>query len=412
MMKRLIIILTMFTLLSGQKIFESFGLDSKHSFSSTSTYEFPMINNGEKALVIEGIVGDIEIVGEETDIVSIDEEVRIHHTSKGRAERIFEKDKAIISRDPNNNLIAITGSSSAKRNIHYNYKISLPIQYNLDIEITGGDIDIGQVIGQVEVKTSGGSIDLSTITGKLDARTAGGDIVVNDSEGNINVKTSGGDIDITYTDGQIKGKTSGGDITVHFVQGNIHVTTSGGGIDLSNINGSEIFGSTSGGDIDVEDIKGNIEVKTSGGDIDVEEVDGNFTGTTSAGEIEIYSINGQVHISTKAGDIECEKIKGSIYAQASFGDIEVEKAWNRSLNDHAIDLKTSYGSIELILPENFPAKINARIKDSWSDSEIESELPIIIKKVNDEKTGFLEVEDGRYTIQLETENGDIIIEED
>lgn len=411
-MKNLTFILMILSILSAQKIFESFGLDSKHSFSTTSTYEFPLVNNGERALVIEGIVGDIEVVGEETDLVNIIEVIHIHHASKGRAERILEKDKSIVSRDPNNNLIAISGSTASNLNIHYDYTIKLPIQYNLDVEITGGDIDINQLVGQVEVRTSGGEIDLSSITGKINAKTSGGDIVVNDSEGNINVNTSGGDIDITYTDGQIKGKTSGGDVTVHFIQGNVNVRTSGGGIALSNINGEDIYGSTSGGDIDVEDIKGDIEVKTSGGDIDVEEVDGNFTGTTSGGEIDLYSVNGHVNISTKAGDIECEKIKGSIYAHASHGDIEVEKTWNRSLNDHAIDLKTTFGSIELTLPENFPANIDARISDSWSDSEIESELPISVKTINDEKTGYLKIADGIFEIKLETDNGDIIIEED
>lgn len=411
-MRLLFLAFTLPVLLSPQKIFESFDLDSKHAFIGTAKYEFSMADNGQNALTIENIIGDIIVTGKETSLVTIVEKTKIHHTSKLRAEKLYAKQKSMVTRSSDGNYVAIKGPGSHSHRFHYTYTMTLPEHFNLDIQITGGDVEIDHITGKVELHTGGGDLELSDITGKISARTSGGDIEVHDSEGNINVSTSGGDIDITYTDGQIKGKTSGGDLFVHHVLGNISVKTSGGSIEFNNIRGQEIVGVTSGGDIEIEDIRGDIEVKTSGGEITIEDVDGNVKGSTSGGDIELETVNGHVNISTSAGDITGENISGSIKAISSAGDIEIFKTWNRKLDDHAVDLKTSIGSIEIVLPKNFPARIDAVISDRWSEHDIESNLPINIATNDEGKKGTLTIADGNYAIQLKTNHGDIIIEED
>ncbi len=395
-----------------QKIFESFDLNADHSFAAESTYEFPMLDQGDKMLIMDEIVGDIHIKGQNTSQVIVLEEIRIHHSSRIKANKVFAEEKATITHFKDSNIIKIAGPKSDYGKIFYAYTITLPLQFNLDIKISGGDIDIDHISGEVDLRTSGGDIDIADIMGRVTARTAGGDITVDESQGAVNVSTSGGDIDIKYTEGNIEGKTSGGDLNIHRVQGKVNVETSGGSIYFSDIKGQEITGITSGGNIKIEDIQGNIEIRTSGGEISAKDVTGNLKGSTSSGDIELRSIDGNLSIETNAGDIFGNVISGSINAQAASGDIKIIKHWNKNLEDHFINIQTSYGDLEISLPSQFPATIEAVIAHKWFGHTIDSELPLHITRTEDIIQGKLIVADGRHKVNLKAIQGNIIIKED
>ncbi len=413
-MQNILTILLLSSLLFPQKIFESFDLSSDHSFMETNTYEFTIDEKGKesRALIIKDIIGEIIIEGKETYKVNIVEELKIRSSSERKARKYYEENETEITKSTSGNIIKIDGGNYRSSRIEFKYTITIPSEFNLNIMITAGDIQIANVLGEVGILTSGGDIELSSISGKIAAKTAGGDVDVKDLEGNIDLSTSGGDIEVRYSQGQISAKTSGGDITVYRMDGNVHVNTSGGSIDFSNINGQNIVGITSGGDINAEDIQGNIELRTSGGDLTVEDVDGNFYGKTSGGDIDLESVNGHVEIFTNAGSIHGFDLGGSVQAEASNGDIEINKIWNYKLNRHDIDLITSHGDIELNIPQEFPAIINARISGHNSDYEIESDLPFSITTDFNDIYGHYVNDIGTYSIELQTTNGDINIEEE
>lgn len=401
-------------MLFSQKIFESFDYDSEHSFVGINSYEFTVDENGEenRTLIIKDIFGDINIVGEETFTVDIQEEIKIKSSSKRLAKKYYKENTSNVIKSANGNMIEIRGNTIHKKGVHYNFTITLPTHFNIKTMITGGDIKLRNTLGVAHVITSGGDISLDEISGKIEAKTSGGDIEVRQSEGNVNLFTSGGDVSIIYTDGQISGKTSGGDIIARHLIGNVDVSTSGGDIEFSYIHGQIIEGTTSGGDIDAQDIQGDIHLQTSGGDISVEDVNGYFYGKTSAGDIELESINGPVEIFTSAGSIQGNNLSGSIQAKTSAGDIEIYKIWNHNFGRHDIDLITSQGNIDLSIPKDFPVTLNARIIGRKSGYEIESEYPISITSDLNEIYGHFVNGDSTYPIELQTTQGDINIEEE
>ncbi|MCH7762407.1 MAG: hypothetical protein IIB95_01535 [Candidatus Marinimicrobia bacterium] len=413
-MQNFLTLILISSLLFPQKIFKSFDYNSDHSFVGINSYEFTMDEDGKenRILIIKDIFGDITIIGQETYKVNIKEEIKIRSRSEHKAKKYYEENPTEIKKSVDGNMIEIRGNSWHRKNVYYHFSITLPVHFNIQTMITGGDIKITNIFGVVHVITSGGDIKLNGISGKIEAKTSSGDIEVRDSEGNVRLTTSGGDIEVLYTDGQISGTTSGGDITVRHVEGNVNVSTSGGSIDFSYINGQKIVGITSGGDIDAEDIRGNIELRTSGGDIEVEDVDGNFYGKTSGGDIDLESVNGQVEIYTSAGSIKGFDLAGSIQAETSSGEIEIYKIWNTKLDRHDIDLITSHGNIKLNIPREFPSTINARISGHKSSYEIVSDFPISITTDFNNIYGHFVNGDGTYTIELQTRNGDINIEEE
>lgn len=151
-------------------------------------------------------------------------------------------------------------------------EVTLPQNFNSEIETSGGDIRLSNIKGKNELLTSGGDVNLSNSIGDLFVETSGGDIKLNTHNGGAKLSTSGGNITTIKSKGDLKASTSGGDIHLDVTDGRVMAKTSGGDIDLiyTGINRG-IEASTSGGDIKVRvqnSLKANVWFETTGGDIE------------------------------------------------------------------------------------------------------------------------------------------------
>jgi hypothetical protein len=148
--------------------------------------------------------------------------------------------------------------------------ITVPSEYNVDLNTKGGSITVENLHGEVLSKTSGGSLNFDSIDGNISGKTSGGSISIGEVIGRSNIRTSGGSIHIMRADGPVDAHTSGGSITVEEVIGTIKAHTSGGSVKayLSRQPESDCRLTTSGGSITVElsgDIGLDLDAKTSGG---------------------------------------------------------------------------------------------------------------------------------------------------
>lgn len=189
------------------------------------------------------------------------------------------------------------------------FQVEVPERYNLDIDTSGGSIDVADLEGDVDCRTSGGSIRVADIDGRVDCRTSGGSIDVGRIEGSVLAKTSGGSIHIDRSGGSVVAKTSGGNVTVNEVFGAIEASTSGGSVraTLTSQPLADCRLSTSGGRIEVtlaESIALDLDASTSGGRVEVEMpvlVQGTIGRTSINGRI-----NGggpQLYLRTSGGSI-------------------------------------------------------------------------------------------------------------
>ncbi|MBD3288989.1 DUF4097 family beta strand repeat protein [candidate division KSB1 bacterium] len=211
--------------------------------------------------------------------------------------------------------------------VHFN--VTVPREFDLDVNTSGGSIEVSDIEGHVDVNTSGGYIKLGSIGGKVDAKTSGGSISLRGSEGTALLKSSGGSIDIGNVDGDVTAKTSGGTISVDGAKGNADVSTSGGGLNLANIRGN-VNGSTSGGSITAE-LLGKL--------------DRDCTLKTSGGGINVYlnkNIEVTIDARTSGGHVSCDfpvTVQGKIKKSQLFGKING--------GGPTLTLKTSGGSIRI-----------------------------------------------------------------
>ena len=100
-------------------------------------------------------------------------------------------------------------------------RVAVPREYSIVVRTAGGRVTAAGLRGQVDLETSGGAVDLHDIAGDVAAKTAGGRIDVADVTGHVRAQTSGGAIGIEQVNGPIDVRTSGGRIDVRDATGEV-----------------------------------------------------------------------------------------------------------------------------------------------------------------------------------------------
>ena len=151
------------------------------------------------------------------------------------------------------------------------FEIKVPARTLLDIDTSGGAIQISGTRSEARLETSGGRIVVRDLVGDLNGHTSGGGIELERIRGRVNVETSGGGIQGSEIDGAVEADTSGGSVRLDRVSGDIRAHSSGGGIHILEA-GGRVEADTSGGGIEATFARGNARggsLETSGGGIEV-----------------------------------------------------------------------------------------------------------------------------------------------
>lgn len=223
-------------------------------------------------LKLETNVGSIKVDTHNSDVVEVEVEIRGD-----------DEDNMDVKMSSSGNDVTIVGERDrgnkgfwGRSHTKVAYHITVPVNYNIDVDTAGGSIKISDLNGTVNAHTSGGSISLGRIDGEVDVDTSGGSIRVDEVTGTINAHTSGGSIKATISkqpSGDSKLTTSGGSITAYLasdISVDLTARTSGGRVR------SEF---AVNGDINKKSIRGTINgggpklvLKTSGGSVKVKEL--------------------------------------------------------------------------------------------------------------------------------------------
>ena len=237
--------------------------------AKTYNEEFTVANGGLLKIVTDVGAIDIDTHAKETVLIAVD--------ISGKNE-----DDMTVSFKNNTDNVSIKGDFDrsgfgfGNRHIRVTYKVTLPENYNVDLDTSGGSIEIENLTGKVAAYTSGGSISLADMQGDIDIKTSGGSLNLDNIIGKINGKTSGGSIKLKLPTNPTKDsklKTSGGSITAYLAKGvavNLSAKTSGGRVSSEfDVNGTtkkrSIVGTINGGGPE-------LILKTSGGSVRIKEI--------------------------------------------------------------------------------------------------------------------------------------------
>jgi len=160
--------------------------------------------------------------------------------------------------------------NSVGKYLKVTFMITVPREYNVDLQTSGGSISVDDLNGQVKSRTSGGSLYFGEIDGPVYGKTSGGSVTLHGCTKEVRVETSGGSIDIGEVSGDVTAHTSGGSITVEEVMGTINARTSGGSVTayIAEQPRADCTLKTSGGTVTAylaRDVEVTVNAGTSGG---------------------------------------------------------------------------------------------------------------------------------------------------
>lgn len=267
-------------------------------------------------LIVDASFGSIDVTtsGGGRVVARVVREVRDRYDDE--TDRILAEHEVEMSQDGNDVTVRTETSDDARDRWRDDYRttplrvrleISVPRDYNVDVETAGGHITVGDLQGALRARTSGGHLEFGEIVGAVWGRTSGGHIEVAGVDGNIDVETSGGSIDVGRVSGDARLETSGGNIRIDEVGGVIDASSSAGSITASIARQPPADSnlSTSAGSVTVNVAAGvglDIDASTSAGGVSSDfSVDGSVRRNSIDG-----SINGggpELRLRTSAGSI-------------------------------------------------------------------------------------------------------------
>lgn len=347
-----------------------------------TTKTFDVAKGGNLVVDIENVGADIQVKVWSKSEVSV------------RAEGISEDDSEWLEIEKEGNTVNVffDADNGWGRHRSVRFYISVPSEFNLDLGTSGGDVEVvGAIKGTVVAATAGGDIEIDDVDGGVELRTAGGDIAAGNVIGDAKLQTAGGDIEVGKVSGKLVAQTAGGDIEASEVEKDLQAETAGGDITCANV-GGDALAKTSGGDVELGVVKGEVSARTAGGDIGVRGGTGAAVAKTAGGDIELAGIKGYVDVATAGGDII----------------VELDPT-----NESASDLETKGGDITLYLPAKAKATVEALIRlrdrrgdyeeyDIRSDFEAESH-----DRDQREIRARYVINGGGKVIKIETTNGNI-----
>lgn len=362
--------------------------------------------DGAGTLTLDADFGSIRVESWSDDEVDVEVKKRRTGISEDSARDAFDDVSVDISQQENDVNIRIDRIDRDRNygfdNVSVDIQVRVPESYNLDLKTSGGDIDVGDLRGDVLARTSGGDVNVGNVTeAVIRVHTSGGDVNVKGGGRETKVSTSGGDIEIRDARGAVDATTSGGDITIGGTTGEVTAKTSGGDIRIGHTTG-EVTAKTSGGDITIKRANGDVDVHTSGGDVTIDSTEGRLKAGTSGGDITISNATG-----------------GGVTATTSGGDIEARLTAAVSALEEDWSLKSSGGELTIRVPEDLPATLEAEIhlERSWfgRDQEYRIDSDFDLDEQDDDTrnrrtiraTG--DINGGGNRIRLETSGGDIRI---
>jgi hypothetical protein len=175
-------------------------------------------------------------------------------------------------------------------------------------------------LGQCDLRTSVGDLQLEK-AGPLELQTTGGNITVDQVMSRARITTGTGTVRIREINGSAVVKNSNGDSTISEVAGDLQVNAANGNITVERPHGS-VTAKTANGNIRIGDAsRGTLQLETSLGELEV----GIHPGTAAYLDVNTKSGTLQNLMETVDQPAQSEDIV-HVYARSSFGNIIIRHA--------------------------------------------------------------------------------------
>ena len=385
--------------------------------SAEADEEWQFSADGPTLLEIESSVGDINVVGSDTDQITILAHKTAWHSSQGKAQA--ELDELNVTVTQVGNKITVRYQKEPKvviagsiRSDTVDFTITVPTDTSVTTSTSSGDVSLADTAGDADLHSEFGDISVRNVAGPLKVDSNSGEIVaqgisagkrdidLHTEFGDVSLENSTGDgIEIRSNSGKINlmDVDASGDIMLHSEFGKIEFESGGAALLTIEANSGSIT-------LTKLNIEGFVDTHSDFGDITFKEV-----------------IAGSYDLDTNSGELTVEGAAGSIRAHSEFGDIEITGAEDAdldldtnsgtigfigSLGDGPHTLNTEFGNIRLEIPED--TALTFELKTDFG--KIRSDFPITLSGDFEDDHWVGTINGGGAELTAKTNSGQISLE--
>jgi DUF4097 and DUF4098 domain-containing protein YvlB len=340
---------------NGDDFFNAFGRPERDN--DQQILNAAIASNG--SIEVQNPRGDVSITAGDGPNVEVQAHEVAYADSDSDAKKIFDAEAAHLTVSGNAVLIKSQSNTSGRLNL----TVTVPKSARVTVNAGHGDVTAAGLGTGLNLSASHGDVHLSSIAGSVQVHFPNGrhDFTAHQVDGDI---TADGDIN---------------DLTLSEIKGKINQS-------------GEILG-----DVHIENVIGPLHLHTSVTDLQVAQLPGDLT--LNSDDLRVTEAKGQVRVTTHSKDVDLSQIYGDSYVEDRDGRVSLEPA-----GSYSIEAKNSKGDVELTLPPDASATVNAHTHNG----DIVSDYPMPSME-GDNKSATFQIGSGSSRIVLSTDNGDLHI---
>jgi len=340
----------------GDDFFNTFGQPERDNDQQVLNTQIP----SNASIEIQNPRGDVSITSADTSSVQVQAHEVAYAGSDSDAKKIFDTEAAHVTVSGNAVLVKSDGNNSGRLNL----TITVPKSARVIVDAGRGDLTAAGLGAGINITASHGDVHLSAISGSV----------------------------------QVHSSTGKHDISAHQVDGDLTIDGSCNDLTLSEIKGKVAQTGEILGDVHMENVSGAVHLHTSVTDLQVAELPGDLT--LDSDDLRVSQARGQVRIVTHAKDIDLNQIYGDTFVDDTRGEISIAPA-----GPYSVDAKNGKGDVEVTLPPNASATVNARTRNG----DISSDYTMPEVGDGENKVANFRIGSGSAKIDLSADVGDLHI---
>jgi len=339
----------------GGDFFNAFGLPEHDIDQQVLDAQIP----ANSTIEIQNPRGDVSVSSGDDANIEVHAHEVAYTNSDADAKKIFDAEAAHLTVSGNAVLVRSDSSNSGRLNL----TVTVPKSARVTVNAGRGDVTAASLGADVNVVAPHGDVHLNSITGYVQ----------------VHFTSGRHDFSAHQVDGDVTADGHCNDLTLSEIKGKVTVN-------------GEIFG-----EVHIENVSSLIHLHTSVTDLQVAALPGDLT--LNSDDLRVTEAKGQVRVTTHAKDVDLSQIYGDSYVEDRDGRISVAPA-----GAYGVEAKNSKGDVELTLPPNVSALVNARTHNG--DIVSDFAMPA---SAGENKFANFQIGSGGSRIVLSAENGDVRI---
>jgi Toastrack DUF4097 len=422
-----------------------------HRFTEEKTYDLAK----DARLVFESPQSNVRISGWDEPRVSVVVTKLVHDPSEDEAARIagevelrFDDRDSVgssVSREaedsgslgPQRARLSLVSSGNPQR-VDVDVELRIPRATALTVR-NRGRVEISDLSGGVEIATTDENVEVWNVTGGIKAKTRHGSMRVDNASGSVDLQNHDGEIRVTNLTGDLHAETSHGAIQAEGISGRVSLGNAHGSIHVSGVGGAvEIKGTHA--EVSVETAKQNVSIASTHQPIFVRGVDGDLTIDAKSSVIQAIEIRGRVDVGNAGEPVTIARVRGAVTVKSresrvttddvagpltietsnedvrvgEFGSSLTVRSTHSAIDAQTkalkgnVSLETSYGAVDLRLPQDAAIRLRASTKDGEVASRVPG-LELVAETQTDGERFRGTLGAGTYEVTVDTSYGDVHI---